>query len=124
MVPTAKGARGGASFIHIEDAVSATIAAMERGRAGEIYNIVDDEPIGMNEWLTNAAHSLRAKPPFSVPLWLLHVLMPYMAVIFQTRLPVSNQKAKHELNWQLQYPSYREGLHEIAVSQGLMKSED
>ena len=116
MVPTAKGARGVASFIHIEDAVNATIAAMEEGRAGQIYNIVDDEPVRMNEWLTNAAHTLNAKPPFSVPLWLLRLLMPYMAVIFETRLPISNRKAKDELSWQLQYQSYREGLREIAIS--------
>lgn len=116
MVPTAKGARGIASFVHIQDAVNATMAAMEQGRAGEIYNIVDDEPVGMNEWLTNAAHTLNAKPPFSVPLWLLRLLMPYMAVIFETRLPVSNRKAKDELGWQLQYQSYREGLREIATS--------
>lgn len=116
MVPTAKGARGVASFIHIEDAVNATIAAMERGRAGEIYNIVDDEPVGLNEWLTNAAHTLNAKPPFSVPLWLLHLVMPYMAIMFETRLPVSNRKAKNELSWQLQYQSYREGLREIATA--------
>jgi nucleoside-diphosphate-sugar epimerase len=116
MVPTAKGARGVASFIHIEDAVKATIAAMERGRAGEIYNIVDDEPVGMNEWLINAAHALNAKRPFSVPLWLLRLLMPYMAVIFETRLPVSNRKAKDQLSWQLQYHTHREGLREIANS--------
>ena len=116
MVPTAKGARGVASFIHIEDAVNATIAAMEEGRAGQIYNIVDDEPVRMNEWLTNAAQTLNAKPPFSVPLWLLRLLMPYMAVIFETRLPISNRKAKDELSWQLQYQSYREGLREIAIS--------
>jgi nucleoside-diphosphate-sugar epimerase len=116
MLPTAKGARGVASWIHIEDVVNASIAAMERGRAGEIYNIVDDEPVGMNEWLTNAAHTLNAKPPFSVPLWLLRLMMPYMAVIFETRLPVSNRKAKDELSWQLQYQSYREGLRKIATS--------
>ena len=60
-----------------------------------------DEPVGMNEWLTNAAHTLNVKPPFSVPLWLLRLLMPYMAVIFETRLPVSDRKAKDELRWQL-----------------------
>lgn len=113
-LPTAKGARGVASWIHIEDAVSASLAAMERGRAGEIYNIVDDEPVGMNEWVTYAARALGAKPPFSLPLWLLRLLMPYMAVVFDTRLRVSNQKAKHELGWQPQYPSFREGLREVA----------
>lgn len=75
-LPTAKGAQGIASWIHIEDAVSATIAAMECGHAGEVYNIVDAEPMGMNDWITNAAGALKAKPPFSVPLWLLRLVMP------------------------------------------------
>lgn len=116
MLPTAKGARSVASWIHIEDAVNATIGAMERGRAGEIYNVVDDEPVGMNDWITHAAHALGAKRPFSVPLWLLRLLMPYMATVFDTRLPVGNQKAKAVLGWRLKYPSYREGLREVAAN--------
>ena len=115
MLPKAKGARGVAPWIHIEDAVNASLAAMERGHAGEIYNIVDDEPVGMNEWLTHAALSLKAKPPFSIPLWLLRLLSAYLATVFDTRLAVSNRKAKDELDWRLQYPTYREGLREVAA---------
>ncbi len=115
MLPKVKGARSVASWIYIEDAVTASLAAMERGHAGEIYNIVDDEPVGMNEWLTYAALSLKAKPPFSIPLWLLSLMIPYMATLFETRLAVSNGKAKDELDWRLQYPSYRDGLREVAA---------
>jgi len=115
MLPKAKGARGIAPWIHIEDAVNASLAAMERGHAGVIYNIVDDEPVAMNEWLTHAARSLKAKPPFSIPLWLLRLISQYLATVFDTRLAVSNQKAKDELDWRLQYPTYREGLREVAA---------
>ncbi|HUS11387.1 MAG TPA: NAD(P)-dependent oxidoreductase [Pyrinomonadaceae bacterium] len=115
MLPKAKGARGVVPWIHIDDAVNASLAAMERGHAGEIYNIVDDEPVGMNEWLTHAALSLKAKPPFSIPLWLLRLMSPYLATVFDTRLAVSNRKAKDELDWRLQYPNYREGLREVAA---------
>lgn len=116
MLPTAKGARGIASWIHLDDAVNASVAAMERGRAGKVYNIVDDEPIGMNDWITEAARALKAKPPFSIPPWLLRLMMPYMGVVFDTRLPVSNRQAKDELDWRLQYPNYREGLREVAAN--------
>ena len=115
MLPKANGARGMAPWIHIDDAVSASVEAMERGHAGEIYNIVDDEPVGMNEWLTYAALSLKAKPPFSIPLWLLRLVSPYLATVFDTRLAVSNRKAKDELDWRLQYPNYRDGLREVAA---------
>ena len=115
MLPTANGAHGIAPWIHIDDAVSASLAAMERGHAGKIYNITDDEPVGMNEWLTYAALSLKAKPPFSIPLWLLRLISPYLATVFDTRLAVSNRKAKDELDWRLQYPTFREGLREVAA---------
>ena len=114
MLPTAKGARGVASWIHLNDAVSASVAAMERRRSGEIYNIADDEPIGMNDWITEAARLLKVKHPFSIPLWLLRLIMPYAGVVVDTRLLVGNRKAKDELNWRLQYPNYREKLREVA----------
>lgn len=115
MLPNVKGMRGITPWIHIDDAVNASLAAMEHGRAGEIYNIVDDDSVGMNEWLTHAALTLEAKPPFSIPYWLLRLISPYMATVFNTRLVVSNRKAKDELHWRLQYPSYRDGLREMAT---------
>ena len=116
LMPIVTGGRGVSSWIHISDAVSATIAAMERGRAGELYNIVDDEPVGMNEWMVAAASAVGAKPPLSIPRWLLRLLTPYVSVVVSTRLKVSNEKAKRELGWHPQYPTYREGLREVASS--------
>lgn len=116
MLPTANGARGNVSWIHLDDAVGATVAAMERGRVGEIYNIADDEPVGMNDWMIEAARALKAKPPFWIPLWLLRLMMPYAAIVVDTRLLVSNRKAKTELDWRLQYPDYRKGLREAAAN--------
>jgi len=113
LLPVVSGANGIGSWIHTSDAVSATIAAMERGHPGEIYNIVDDHPIGMNDFLIYAASLMGVKRPFSVPLWLLRWVMPYVAAFSSTRLLVSNQKAKRDLQWQPQFPSYREGLQQV-----------
>jgi nucleoside-diphosphate-sugar epimerase len=117
-LPTAGGARGFASFIHIRDAVSASVAATERNVDGGIYNVADDEPVGMNEWIKQAALSVGAKRPFSIPLPLLRLVMPYMAVVFDTRLAVGNEKAKRDLDLRLEYPTYREGLREVAANVG------
>ncbi len=116
LLPTLSGADGIASWIYTSDAVRATMAALELGRAGEIYNVVDDTPVSFNDWLRDAARLLGAKPPFSIPVWLVRPAMPHLAVIFSTRLPVSNQKAKRELQWQLQFPSYREGLRQAVAA--------
>lgn len=113
LLPTIFGANGIGSWIHTSDAVSATIAAMERGLPGEIYNIVDDNPIGMNDFFIHAAGVMGMKRPFSIPLWLFRWVMPYLAIIFSTRLRVSNRKAKRDLQWQPQFPSYREGLQQV-----------
>lgn len=113
MMPTATGASSQLSFIHIQDAVNATVAAVERGRAGEIYNIVDDEPLSMNEWILQTGQALGAPRPPSLPLWLLRRMMPYVAAIYTSRLLASNAKAKEDLGWQLKYPTYQEGLREV-----------
>ena len=115
-LPIVSGAHGLASWIYLEDAVRATVLALERGRAGEIYNIVDDEPVSTNDFLTYAASLIGAKRPFAVPLWLLRWMMPYTDVVFSTRLPVDNSKAKTELEWQPQFPSYREGLRQAVAA--------
>lgn len=112
-LPTISGANGIGSWIHTSDAVSATIAAMEHGHPGEIYNIVDDHPISMNDFFIYATDVMGVKCPFSIPLRLFRWIMPYPAAVLSTRLLVSNQKAKHDLQWQPQFPSYREGLEQI-----------
>jgi nucleoside-diphosphate-sugar epimerase len=98
------------SFIHIEDAARATLAAIEHGRRG-IYNIVDDEPAPASEWLPYLADVIGAKPPRRVPVWLGKLLAgdQLVSMMTETRGAV-NAKAKRELGWQPLYPSWREGF--------------
>jgi nucleoside-diphosphate-sugar epimerase len=101
---------GLASFIHVEDAARATVAAIERGRRG-IYNIVDDEPAPVAAWLPYAAAAVGAKPPRHVPLWLGKLFAGEMlATMMVEGRGASNAKAKRELDWQPLYRSWRDGL--------------
>src|SRR5687767_13534015 len=98
------------SHVHIEDAAAATVAAVERGRPG-IYNIVDDEPAPVREWLPVLASALGAKPPRRVPRWLGRLAAGEAATVMMTEVRgASNEKAKRELGWQLRYPSWRQGF--------------
>jgi nucleoside-diphosphate-sugar epimerase len=117
-LPTISGTQGRLSWIHTSDAVEATLAALERGQPGHIYNIVDDAPVSLNDFLIAAARQLGAKQPMTIPRWLVRLLMPYVAAVAATCLPVSNQRAKHELHWQPQFPSYREGLRQVIREYG------
>jgi 2-alkyl-3-oxoalkanoate reductase len=97
------------SFIHMDDAVSATVLAVERGSG--IYNVCDDEPARMSEWLPVYAEALGAKPPRRVPVWLAGWVAGKQATLNATRLEgASNEKAKRELSWQPKYPSWRQGF--------------
>jgi 2-alkyl-3-oxoalkanoate reductase len=98
------------SHVHIDDAAAATAVAVERGRPG-IYNIVDDEPAPVREWLPVLASALDAKPPRRIPRWLGRLLAGETATLMMTDVRgASNEKAKRELGWQLRYPSWRQGL--------------
>jgi 2-alkyl-3-oxoalkanoate reductase len=98
------------SFIHIEDAAAATAVAVEHGPAG-VYNIVDDEPAPVREWLPVLASALGAKPPRRIPRWLGRLAAGEAAAISMTDVRgASNAKAKRELGWQLRYPSWRLGF--------------
>jgi 2-alkyl-3-oxoalkanoate reductase len=98
------------SFIHIEDAAAATAAAVERGQPG-IYNVVDDDPAPVREWLPVLASALGAKPPRHVPRWLARLAAGEMATLMMTEARgASNAKAKREFDWQLRYPSWRLGF--------------
>jgi nucleoside-diphosphate-sugar epimerase len=102
------------SFVHIEDAAEATVAALERGRRG-IYNIVDDEPAPVREWLPAVASALGAKPPRRVPRWVGRLLAGEAATVMMTEVRgASNEKAKRELNWRPRQPSWRQGIGEAA----------
>jgi nucleoside-diphosphate-sugar epimerase len=108
--PIVGGGGGVWSHVHIDDAAAATAIAVERGRPG-IYNVVDDEPAPVREWLPVLASALGAKPPRRVPRWLARPLAGEAATIMMTEAKgASNEKAKRELAWQLRYPSWRQGF--------------
>lgn len=112
MLPIVGPGTGTASFIHVDDAAGATVAALDRGAPG-IYNITDDDPAPMTEWLPVFAAAIGAKPPRHVPTWLARLLGGKMAVQFGVHLRgASNAKAKRELGWSPRYPSWREGFAE------------
>ena len=103
------------SFIHIEDAATATVAAIEHGQPG-VYNIVDDDPAPTKEFLPAAAQALGARKPMRVPRWLGRLLAGEAAVVMMTEVRgASNAKAKRELGWQPRHASWRRGFEEIAA---------
>jgi nucleoside-diphosphate-sugar epimerase len=98
------------SFVHLDDAASATVLALERGEPG-IYNVVDDEPAPVREWLPALAETLGAKPPRHVPRWLARLAAGEAGVALMTESRgASNAKAKRELGWRLRHPSWRTGF--------------
>ncbi|HEX4442381.1 MAG TPA: NAD(P)-dependent oxidoreductase [Galbitalea sp.] len=101
---------GYSSWVHLDDVASATVLAVEQ-RAKGTFNIVDDEPAPANDWLPYLAASAGAKPPMRVPAWLAQLLAGQAAVTMMTAgRGFSNAKAKRELGWTLQYPSWRQGF--------------
>jgi nucleoside-diphosphate-sugar epimerase len=103
------------SFIHIGDAADATVAAIEHGRRG-IYNIVDDEPARVADWLPAAAKAMGAPQPRHVPRWLGRMLAGEAVTVMMTEVRgASNAKAKRELGWEPKHPSWREGFSQVAA---------
>ncbi|MFF4807113.1 NAD-dependent epimerase/dehydratase family protein [Micromonospora chersina] len=100
---------GFANFIYLEDAAAATVAALEKGRAGQAYNIVDDEPVRWGDYLDTLAAAFGARRPWRVPSWMLRPI-PYAHSMMTTSMRVSNAKAKRELGWAPGVPTYREGI--------------
>jgi len=100
------------SWIHLDDAAAATVAALERGERG-VYNITDDDPAAVNTWLPYLAQVVGAKPPLRVPAWLGRPMAGAVTVRWMTQARgSSNQKAKRELDWQPTWPSWREGFRD------------
>ena len=100
------------SFIHVDDAADATVAAVERGPSG-IYNIVDDDPAPIREWLPVYAGAIGAKSPFKVPGFVARLVGGKAAVEMSTELRgASNEKAKRELGWSPAHPTWRRGFAE------------
>ena len=98
------------SFIHVEDAADATVAAVDRGAPG-VYNVTDDEPAPMNEWLPVFAEAAGARRPLRVPVWLARFVGGREVPTFALELRgASNEKAKRELGWEPAHPSWRTGF--------------
>ena len=102
-------------LVHHQDAAAATVAALERGRGGEAYNIVDDRPATFRDLVTAIAEERRAPKPLVLPTRLLEFVAPYGGfVLGELSMRVSNAKAKRELGWTPRYPSYVEGAASAA----------
>jgi nucleoside-diphosphate-sugar epimerase len=110
LFPIIGNGEGVMSYIHLDDAATATVAALEHGQGG-VYNIVDDDPAPLREWLPVLASVLGAKPPRRMPAWLARLVAGEDAVNMGTgSRGASNAKAKRELGWTLRYPSWRQGF--------------
>jgi nucleoside-diphosphate-sugar epimerase len=100
------------SFVHVDDAAAATVLALEHDGPA-IYNVVDDEPAPVREWLPVLARVLGAKPPRRFPVWLARLFGGDVAVVLGTEARgASNEKAKRELGWRLRHPTWRKGFVE------------
>jgi nucleoside-diphosphate-sugar epimerase len=104
---------GVSSFVHLEDAAAATVLALEHDGPA-VYNVVDDEPAPVREWLPVLTHALGARPPRHFPVWLARLFAGEPGVMLGTEARgASNAKAKRELGWTLRYPSWRQGFAEV-----------
>lgn len=110
--PVVGAGTGRFSFIHVDDAAAATVAALERGRAG-LYNIVDDDPAAMRDWLPAYAAAIGAKKPRRVPRWLARIATnSFIAGAAVELRGAANAKATRELGWQPRWPSYTRGFRD------------
>jgi 2-alkyl-3-oxoalkanoate reductase len=113
---------GVSSFIHLDDAAAATVLALEQDGPA-IYNVVDDEPAPVREWLPVLAEALGAKPPRHFPVWLARLFAGDPGVMMGTEARgASNAKAKRELGWAPRYPSWRHGFVEVYAERAAPKA--
>jgi nucleoside-diphosphate-sugar epimerase len=100
------------SWIQIDDAARPTVGALERAKPG-VYDVVDDDPASVREWLPVYASAIGAKPPFRIPLWLARLVAGRGFVEWERVMPgASNRKIKQEIGWQPVFASWRQGFFE------------
>ena len=109
--PLVGGGTGYFNWVHLDDAASATVLAVEQQAKG-VFNIVDDEPARVREWLPYLAENAGARRPMRLPKWVAQLLAGEMVKIMTDGRAFSNAKAKRELGWELRYPSWRQGFKE------------
>jgi len=110
LLPAIRGDRSLLPCIHVDDAASATVAALDRAPAGSTYDIVDDEPVSFSEIVRAVADAAGAPRPIAVPSWLPRLVAPYMAKMISLRLPLSNQRARADIGWRPSFPNIHAGL--------------
>lgn len=115
MMPLPRGGTGLMAWIHVGDAVAATLAALEHGKSGQAYNIVDDAPVSWDVMLEATAEAVGAARPVRLPAALVRMGAPFAAAqMIDTSMRVSNELAGRELGWRPALPSYKEGLATLA----------
>jgi nucleoside-diphosphate-sugar epimerase len=117
--PIPRSGGGTLSYVYVPDAARATVAALERGRAGQAYNVCDDEPAPWGTFISAVANTFGAPPPLRVPSWILRAA-PYAHAFLTSTIRLSNQRAKDELDWLPTASTYREGLRltrEVIIAQ-------
>lgn len=118
MLALPSGPLGVTPWIHVEDAAAAVVDAVE-GPATGLFNVVDDESTTFRRFADELAHRLGVRPPYRVPAWLVRPFVPYAAVFMtRTRVVASNGRARGELGWEPRFPTYREGLAQVAAALG------
>lgn len=118
-LPVPRGGGGFASFVYLDDAAAATVAALERGRAQRVYNICDDEPVRWGAMIAQIATVFGTPRPISLPAPVLRLAAPYAAYLMTRQsLRLSNARAKEELGWTPAHPTYREGIAAGADARG------
>jgi len=102
------------SFTHVDDVASSVLAALDRWTPGQIYNICDNEPAPVREWLPVLAASIGAKPPRNVPAWVMRPMAPHLVSLMCEVRGASNAKARTALDWSPAWPTWREGFASLA----------
>ena len=111
-----RGGGGAISWVHVEDAAAATVAALEWGMPGQAYNVVDDEPVNWRNFTRELAEAYRTPRPLELPRWVLRLVAPYLAFMMTSTLRVSNARARRELDWAPTMPVYRDGIWRMTTA--------
>lgn len=113
-LPVIRSDDGQLPVINLDDAVSATVLALDRAMPGTVYDVVDDRPVSFSEMVETIAEYTESPRPRRVPAWIPRLVAPYMSRLMMMQVPLSNAKLKSELGWQPAYPTIREGLASLA----------
>jgi nucleoside-diphosphate-sugar epimerase len=116
LLPVVRGDHGLLPCIHVDDAVSATVAALDHGTPGRVYDVVDDRPVSMSDIVKAIAEYTGSPAPLAVPAWVTRILAPYIAGVTSMRLPLSNASARAELGWQPRFSTPRDGLSQMLAA--------